>query len=89
MGEIGEGAFLDLAVLAIGLAEQGSGRRIAVGDCFDIHGYIIISVVSLYSLIIAHKKLNHKICKNLLGTLLHPQNLCKPHGYWLKAPKMW
>ena len=38
-GEVGEGAFLDLAVLAVGLAEQDGRGRGAVGDAFDVHDY--------------------------------------------------
>ena len=38
-GEVGEGAFFDLAVLAVGLAEQDGGGRGAVGDGLDVHGY--------------------------------------------------
>ena len=38
--EIGEGAFLDLAGLAVGLAKQHRGWGVAVGDGFDIHGYL-------------------------------------------------
>ena len=38
-GEVGEGAFLDLAVFAEGLAEQDGGRGVPVGHAFDIHGY--------------------------------------------------
>ena len=38
-GEVGEGALLDLAGLAIGLAEQDGGRGGSVGDGFDVHGY--------------------------------------------------
>ena len=38
-GEVGEGALLDLAALAIGLAEQDGGRGGAIGHGFDVHGY--------------------------------------------------
>ena len=37
--EIGEGASLDLAVLAIALAQQDSGGRAAVGDGGNVHDY--------------------------------------------------
>jgi hypothetical protein len=37
MGEIGDGAVVDLAVLAEALAEEDSGRRVAVGDDGDVH----------------------------------------------------
>ena len=38
VGEIAEGALTDLAVLAVALAQQDGGRRVPVGDGFDIHG---------------------------------------------------
>src|SRR5208337_3279597 len=37
VGDVGEGARLDLAVLAIALAQQHGGRRIAVWDARDVH----------------------------------------------------
>jgi hypothetical protein len=40
-GEVGEGAFDDLAAAAKALAEEDGGRRVAVGDGFNIHGYKI------------------------------------------------
>ena len=40
-GEVGEGAFFDLAGVAEGLAQEHGGRRAAVGDAFDVHGYWI------------------------------------------------
>ena len=42
LGEVGEGAFFDLAVLAVGLAEQDGGGRGAVGDGLDVHDYLLI-----------------------------------------------
>jgi hypothetical protein len=41
MGEIGESAVEDLAVLAEGLAEEDGGRGVAVRDGGDIHAYIM------------------------------------------------
>ena len=38
LGEVGQGAFLDFAVFAPALAQEDGGRRVAVGDRFDIHG---------------------------------------------------
>ena len=38
-GEVGEGAFLDFAGGAEGLAQEHGGGRVAVGDAFDVHGY--------------------------------------------------
>src|ERR1700730_18639684 len=41
VGEVQERALLDLAGLAVALAQQDSRRRVAIGDRFDIHGNII------------------------------------------------
>ena len=41
MGDIGEGASLDFAILAIGFTEEDGWRRVAVGYGGDIHAYII------------------------------------------------
>src|ERR1700739_2189951 len=38
IGQVGNGALLDLAGVAIALAQQDRGRRVSVGDRFDIHG---------------------------------------------------
>ena len=53
VGEIGEGALVDLAVLAEGLAEEDGGRGGAVGDGLDVHGYnisrfMLLSSISIY-----------------------------------------
>ena len=37
--QVGEGAFTDLAGLAIGFAQQDGGRGVSVGDGLDVHGY--------------------------------------------------
>ena len=39
IGEIGQCAVLDLALLAEGLAQENARRRITVGDRLDIHGH--------------------------------------------------
>ena len=39
LGEVGEGSLLDAAAVAEGLSEEDGGRRGAVGDALDIHGY--------------------------------------------------
>ena len=44
MREVGEGAVADLAVETKGLAEEDSGRGVAVGDVGDVHAYIISSL---------------------------------------------
>ena len=41
IGQVGEGAFFDLAGVAIALAQEDRGRRCAIGDRFDIHGFMI------------------------------------------------
>src|ERR1700674_824806 len=41
VGEVGEGAFPDLAVVAPGLSQQHGGRRVAVRDNVDIHGDLL------------------------------------------------
>ena len=38
-GEVGKGAFLDLALLAVGLAQADGLGGLAVGDGFDVYGY--------------------------------------------------
>ena len=55
MREVGEGAVADLAVETEGLAEEDSGRGVAVGDAGDVHAYSIsykynIIQVCLYNL---------------------------------------
>ena len=39
LGEVGDGAFLDFAVLAEGLAEEDGRGRVTVGDGIDVHGH--------------------------------------------------
>src|SRR6202521_6092970 len=41
VGEVQQGTLLDLAGLAIALAQQNGRGRVAIGDGFDIHGNII------------------------------------------------
>ena len=41
MGDIGEGAVVDLAIESEGLAEEDGGWGVAVGDGGHIHVYII------------------------------------------------
>ena len=38
VGEVAEGTFTDLAVLAVALAQENGRGRVPVGDGFDIHG---------------------------------------------------
>jgi len=51
VGEVGEGAILDFAVLAEGFAQEEGGRGVAVGDGGDIHAFCI-------SHTIGHVKIN-------------------------------
>jgi hypothetical protein len=41
VGEVQQGALLDLARLAVALAQQDGGGRVAIGDRFDIHGSML------------------------------------------------
>ena len=41
MGEIGQGAFMDLFTLTAAFAQEDGGGRVAVGDGFDVHGTMI------------------------------------------------
>src|SRR5260370_11530394 len=41
MRDVGNGAGLDFAVLAVGFAEEDGGRRVAVGHGGDVHAYTI------------------------------------------------
>ena len=38
--QVGQRAFLDFAAFAVGLSQEHGGRRVAVGDGFDIHGHL-------------------------------------------------
>jgi hypothetical protein len=40
-GDIGDGTGFDLSMISVRLTDQNSGRRIAIGDCGDVHAYII------------------------------------------------
>ena len=41
MRDIADGASLDLASLAVGFAEEESGRRVSIGHGGDVHAYTI------------------------------------------------
>jgi hypothetical protein len=49
MGEVGEGAFMNLAVEAEGLPEENGGRGVPVGDGSDVHGPIISLLAFKYN----------------------------------------
>ena len=79
VGEIEQCAFFDLTVLAIGFAQEDGGRRVPVGDGFDIHGRMIAPYQRSY---------NHKIT-NYMATFLRliseipiePQRLKRFRGW--------
>jgi hypothetical protein len=48
VGKVAQGALLDLGALAIGLAQQDGGRRVAVGDSLDVHGHMVPQTPWLY-----------------------------------------
>ena len=48
LGDVGDGADIDLAVLAIAPADQLGRRRFAVGYPGDIHAYIITLLIYYY-----------------------------------------
>ena len=53
LGEVGDGAFSDLAVVAEGLAEEDGRGRVAVGDDVDVHGFFT-GVIVEYLVITYH-----------------------------------
>ena len=61
IGQVRQGPFLDLAVLAIGLSQQDRGRRVAVRDGLDIHG-------NHYAMFLRQRKY---IVINYMGTIYH------------------
>jgi hypothetical protein len=48
VSDIGDGASLDFAIEAIGLAEEDSGRGVAIGDGGDVHAYILSQIVIMH-----------------------------------------
>src|SRR4051812_26653821 len=46
VGEVEEGALLDLPALAVGLAQQDGRGRAAVGNDLDVHGYIMVQTTT-------------------------------------------
>jgi hypothetical protein len=52
MGEIGQGAVLGFAVLAVGLTKENGGRGVAVGDGRDVHADLMQQKVSYIKVII-------------------------------------
>ena len=47
-GEVAQGAFADLALLAVALAQQDGGRGVPVRDGFDIHRCMGIDPAARY-----------------------------------------
>ena len=70
VGEVQQGALLDLASLAVAFAQQDGRGRIAIGDGFDIHGNII-AIFPAYErkkIIILHgynQRAKLKLCRNI------------------------
>ena len=48
VGEIGDGAVVDLAVLTETFAEEDSGGRVSVGDDGDVHVDIVLELFNKY-----------------------------------------
>ena len=48
MSDVGNGASLDFAVVAIRFAEEDGGRRVAIGYSGDVHAYIIREIYGKY-----------------------------------------
>jgi hypothetical protein len=64
VGEVQERALLDLASLAVALAQQDGGGRVAIGDRFDIHG----SNIEISS------NLNNRVSTYYMATIQRHQN---------------
>jgi hypothetical protein len=54
MGDVGEGAVVDLAVTAEGFAKEYGGRGVTVGYGGDVHAYMIHKNIINTSLILNH-----------------------------------
>jgi hypothetical protein len=52
MGEIGQGAVFDFAVIAVGLAKENGGRGVAVGDGGDVYADLIQQSLNIVKVII-------------------------------------
>jgi hypothetical protein len=70
MREVGQGTRFDLAVFAVGFAEEDGGRGVAIGHGGHVHAYIIspsshdtIEIFAIYMLTKPSRKY-----LNLLGT---------------------
>ena len=61
MGEIGQGAFMDLFALAAAFAQEEGRGRVAVGDGLDLHGTMLSSRNTMSRVIIII----------YMGTLIH------------------
>ena len=46
LGEIGNRAVTNLAIEAIGFAQKDAGRRVAIADTFDKHGYFFVGRIA-------------------------------------------
>jgi len=45
MGDVGEGARLDFAVIPVGLTEEDGGRGVAIGHGGDVHTYTLSKIL--------------------------------------------
>src|SRR5215469_17570934 len=70
MGDVGEGASLDFAVLTVRLAQEDGGRGVAVGDGGDVHAYIILDHDLIYkqNIAILHAYKNQESLKLLTSS---------------------
>src|SRR5450759_2404552 len=50
MGDVGEGARFDFAVIPVGLTEEDGGRGVAIGHGSHVHAYIISQTNYTYKL---------------------------------------
>ncbi len=50
LGDVGEGALLDLSALAVGLANQDGGRRFAIRDDIKEHVHFSITIKPYYNM---------------------------------------
>jgi hypothetical protein len=88
VGEVQERALLDLAGLAVALAQQDRRRRAAIGDRFDIHGSIIaaapaktIKSIGLHGYISVPSKQIRRRYQSLDGAQRGKLRLSHHHGF--------
>ena len=68
IGEIEDGAFLDLAVIAIRFTQQDGGQRVSIGHGFDVHGLTLPQTTSSSRTIIAnYMATNFKLTQDIVS----------------------